>query len=55
MGCKVTGRENEVEVEGRALRGVEVDMNTMPDAVQTLSVIAPFVRGGNCNKKMFLI
>jgi len=45
MGCSVLRSEEEVELTGYKLRGVEVDMNNMPDTVQTLSVVACFAKG----------
>jgi 3-phosphoshikimate 1-carboxyvinyltransferase len=47
MGAKVTRADGWVEVQGpsEGLRGVDVDMNTMPDAVLALAVIAAFARG----------
>jgi len=45
MGCTVIRGENFAEVQGRELRGVEVDMNAMPDLVPTLAVTASFARG----------
>lgn len=42
-GCTMKYGENFVECSGPAkLRGVEVDMNSMPDSVPTLAAIAPF-------------
>ena len=45
MGCEVTSGESFAEVQGKELRGIEVDMNPMPDAVPTLAVSAAFARG----------
>ncbi len=45
MGCCVTWNENEVMVEGRDLKAVEVDMNTMSDVAPTLAVVALFAEG----------
>ena len=45
MGCHVHRDTDAVEVIGRPLRGVHVDMNQMPDAVQTLAVVASFAKG----------
>ncbi len=43
MGCKVHKQSDAIVVEGHdILRGIDVDMNDMPDAVQTLAAIAPF-------------
>ena len=46
MGCRVERRGNIVAVSGsRRLRGVDVDMNSMPDMVPTLAVVAAFAEG----------
>ena len=45
MGCIVLKGENFIEVEGGALRGINVNMNEMPDAVQTLAVTSLFAKG----------
>ncbi|MBU1208163.1 MAG: 3-phosphoshikimate 1-carboxyvinyltransferase [Proteobacteria bacterium] len=45
MGCEVSRGENWAEVRVKELRGIEVDMNTMPDLVPTLAVVAAFARG----------
>lgn len=45
MGCQVSRGEDFAEVCGKDLRGIEVDMNAMPDLVPTLTVLAAFARG----------
>jgi 3-phosphoshikimate 1-carboxyvinyltransferase len=46
MGCRVARTADHVEVEGLgALRGIDVDMNDIPDTVQTLAAVALFARG----------
>ncbi len=47
MGCRVAREPEAVVVEGPAegLRGVDVDMNAMPDAVLALAVVAAFAEG----------
>ena len=48
MGCEVSEDAGGLRVAGPAaggLRGVDVDLNEMPDAVQTLSVAAVFADG----------
>jgi 3-phosphoshikimate 1-carboxyvinyltransferase len=45
MGCEVSMREDSIEVAGGPLRGVDVDMNDMPDSVQTLGCVALFAKG----------
>ncbi|MDI7261562.1 MAG: 3-phosphoshikimate 1-carboxyvinyltransferase [Thermodesulfobacteriota bacterium] len=45
MGCMVSRGEGWAEVRGGELRGIEVDMNEMPDLVPTLAVTAAFAKG----------
>ena len=47
MGCRVAHRAGVLEVEGPAgrLRGVDVDMNALPDAALALAVVALFAEG----------
>ncbi len=45
MGCAVAWRADAIEVRGGPLRGVDVDMNDMPDSVQTLACAALFAKG----------
>lgn len=46
MGCTVNNRPDGIEVRGpKKLSGIDVDMNAMPDVVQTLCAIAPFASG----------
>ncbi len=45
MGCRVRYGDTDVEVAGGPLHGVNVDMQTMPDSVQTLVVVAAFAKG----------
>jgi len=45
MGCEVILREDGVEVRGRELQGIEIDMNGMPDLVPTLAITAAFAQG----------
>lgn len=45
MGCAVRKGKDWIEVMGGRLEGIDVDMNSMPDAVQTLAVVAAFARG----------
>ena len=46
MGCAVAWGEDWIEVQGRPLRGVDVDMNDCPDSAQTLACLALFAKGG---------
>ena len=45
MGCSVRMEPDRIEIEGGPLRGVDVDMNDMPDSVQTLACVALFASG----------
>jgi 3-phosphoshikimate 1-carboxyvinyltransferase len=45
MGCSVTRGKDWIEVLGKKLHGIEMDMNEMPDLVPTLAVIAAFAQG----------
>ncbi len=45
MGCRVTWADTSVTVEGTKLRGVDADLNPMPDALPALAVTACFAEG----------
>ena len=45
MGCTIESTPAGLTVQGGPLRGVEVDMATMPDLVPTLAVLAAFAAG----------
>ncbi len=45
MGCQVIRAEDQVSVQGGALRAIEADMGNMPDMVPTLAVVAAFAQG----------
>ncbi len=48
MGCQVEEGDNKITVQGPpvgSLRGIDVDLNAMPDAAQTLAVAALFASG----------
>lgn len=45
MGCIVQRREKCLELLGAQLRGIDIDMNSMPDCVPTLAVLALFAKG----------
>jgi len=46
MGCQINKSINSVELIGnKNLKAVDVDMSTMPDAVQTLAAVAVFANG----------
>ncbi|MBI4388626.1 MAG: 3-phosphoshikimate 1-carboxyvinyltransferase [Nitrospinae bacterium] len=45
MGCRVEKSAGKIAVAGNPLRGISINMNTMPDVVQTLAVVALFADG----------
>ena len=45
MGCEVSREDDSVTVRGAHLKGVNVDMGSMPDMVPTLAVVALFAEG----------
>lgn len=45
MGCDIKREKDSVTLKGAPLKGVSVDMGTMPDMVPTLAVIALFAEG----------
>ncbi|WP_185964308.1 3-phosphoshikimate 1-carboxyvinyltransferase [Aliikangiella marina] len=46
MGCKITFQGDDLLVEGpERLQAISIDMGGMPDAVQTLAVVACFAQG----------
>ncbi len=45
MGCEVRYDRDGITVQGKPLRGVDVDMNAISDTVQTLSAVALFAQG----------
>ncbi|WP_252179358.1 3-phosphoshikimate 1-carboxyvinyltransferase [Endozoicomonas sp. 4G] len=45
MGAKVTWSDNWIEVEKGELKGVDVDLNSIPDAAMTIATTALFARG----------
>jgi len=45
MGCRVSREVDAIELTGRRLSGVEVDMNAMPDSAMTLAVVGAFAEG----------
>jgi 3-phosphoshikimate 1-carboxyvinyltransferase len=45
MGCQVIKREDRVTLEGpQKLKGIEIDMGSIPDAVPALSAVAAFCK-----------
>lgn len=45
MGCEVKKTADSLQLIGSPLKGITINMNNMPDAVQTLAVIALFAKG----------
>ena len=45
MGCEVERSPGEIRIKGNPLRGININMNSMPDTVQTLAVTALFAEG----------
>jgi 3-phosphoshikimate 1-carboxyvinyltransferase len=45
MGCEVRHDTNSITVVGRDLHGIDTDMNSISDTVQTLAVVALFAHG----------
>lgn len=45
MGCTIKKGKNWIEVRGEKLKAITIDMNAMPDIVQTLSIVALFAKG----------
>lgn len=52
MGCEVRRGGDWAEVRRKARRGIEIDMNAMPDLVPTLGVIAAFAAGETVMKNI---
>ena len=53
MGAEVRWQPNTVTVTGGTLRGVDVDMNRMPDAAMTLAVVALFAEGPTAIRNIY--
>ena len=45
MGCHVVKKTNSLHIKGNPLKGITINMNNMPDTVQTLAVTALFAEG----------
>jgi len=45
MGCGISKGHDYIELKGNDLSGISIDMNSMPDTVQTLAVVALFAKG----------
>ena len=48
MGCSIESGSGWLEVKGARLRGIDVDMNKMPDAAVALAAVAAFADGKTC-------
>lgn len=44
MGCVLRSGDDYIEVEGQASQGIDVDMNSISDTVQTLAAVAVFAK-----------
>jgi len=47
MGCSVRKGKDFIEIKGAGLKGIDIDMNSMPDAVPTLAVVSVFFDGAS--------
>jgi 3-phosphoshikimate 1-carboxyvinyltransferase len=45
MGCEIDKSPEKIRLKGNPLKGITINMNSMPDAVQTLAVTALFAKG----------
>ncbi len=45
MGCDIEKSKEKIRLKGNPLKGITINMNSMPDAVQTLAVTALFAEG----------
>lgn len=45
MGCQADTTTDSITLKGGALRGIDVDMEAMPDVVPTLAIVAAFAEG----------
>jgi len=45
MGAKIDYRDDRIVVEGKNLKGIEIDMNAIPDALPALAVAGCFAEG----------
>ncbi len=52
MGCTIIKHQDNIEIHGDKLHGIEVDMNEMPDCVPTLAVVAAFAKGATTIKNI---
>ncbi len=45
MGCEIEKSKEKIRLKGNPLKGITINMNSMPDVVQTLAVMALFAEG----------
>tara|TARA_R110002111_G_scaffold247140_4_gene310152 strand:+ start:47620 stop:48960 length:1341 start_codon:yes stop_codon:yes gene_type:complete len=48
MGCKVKRGRDSITIQGKPLKGIDVDMNDISDTAQTLAAVALFAKGPTC-------
>ena len=53
MGSEIRWEPQSVSIRGRSLRGVDLDMNRMPDAAMTLAVTALFAEGRTAIRNVY--
>ena len=53
MGCNIEVGKDSITVIGDSLKGIDIDMNQMPDAVQTLAITSLFSKGETTMKNIY--
>jgi 3-phosphoshikimate 1-carboxyvinyltransferase len=53
MGASVQYEATSITVTGRSLRGIDIDMNDMPDAAMTLAVVGLFADGPTAIRNVY--
>jgi len=53
MGAKVIRSENWVEVSRHELKGIDMDLNHIPDAAMTIASMALFAKGRTCIRNIY--
>jgi len=53
MGAKVDWQPQAITVTGQALKGIDIDMNAMPDAAMTLAVVGLFAKGQTAIRNVY--
>lgn len=53
MGAKVDWQPQATTVSGRGLKGIDIDMNAMPDAAMTLAVVGLFAEGQTAIRNVY--